>query len=66
MGFCYPSTPKKMAMTAGMFAAGAGLFAYGLHLWYVNVAPQRARIQARSEFVKQRFREKYGKETGRG
>lgn len=53
-------------MTAGMFAAGAGLFAYGLHLWYVNIAPQRARIQARNEFVKERLKQKYGKETGRG
>ncbi|PKI50512.1 hypothetical protein CRG98_029117 [Punica granatum] len=60
MTLCYPSTPKKLAMTVGFFFAGAGLFGYGLHLWYVNAAPQRARIQARSEFVKEKLRRKYG------
>ncbi|KAK6934535.1 hypothetical protein RJ641_034690 [Dillenia turbinata] len=60
---CYPSTPKKMAMTIGYFITGAALFAYGVHLSYVYVAPQRARIQARNDFVKEKLMKKYGKDT---
>ncbi|KAI5578122.1 hypothetical protein POPTR_008G011620v4 [Populus trichocarpa] len=62
MGLCFPSTPKKLAMTIGLFASGAALFALGLHKCYVNIAPQRARIEARNDFVRERLRKKYGKE----
>lgn len=58
---CYPSTPKKLLMTFGMFLGGASIFAAGVHLSYVNVAPQQARTKARNDFVKQRLKQKYGK-----
>ena len=48
-------------MTVGYFIAGAALFAVGLHLSYVNVAPQQARIKARNDFVRERLRKKSGK-----
>lgn len=41
--------------------ASAAIFAIGIHLSYVNVAPQQARTIARSEFVKERLIKKYGK-----
>ena len=53
--------PKKLAMTVGYFIAGAALFAVGMHLSYVNVAPQQARIKTCNDFVKERLRKKYGK-----
>lgn len=62
MGLCFPSTPKKLAMTIGLFASGAALFAIGLHQCYVNIAPQQARIKARNDFVRERLRKKSGKE----
>lgn len=58
---CFPSTPKKLAMTLACFLGGASIFAIGVHLSYVNVAPQQARTKARNEFVKERLRKKYGK-----
>lgn len=58
---CFPSTPKKLAATVAFFLVGGSLFAAGLHLSYVNAAPQQARIKARSDFVKERLRKKYGK-----
>ena len=58
---CFPSMPKKLAMTVGYFIAGAALFAVGMHLSYVNVAPQQARIKTCNDFVKERLRKKYGK-----
>ncbi|CAN8326042.1 unnamed protein product [Cochlearia groenlandica] len=61
MSFCYPSTPRKLAMTVACFASGAALFAIGIHLSYLNVAPQQARTKARNEFVKERLRQKQGK-----
>ncbi|PON43308.1 bric-a-brac protein [Trema orientale] len=61
MSMCFPSTPKKMATTLGCFLTGAALFAYGLHLSYVNIAPQQARIKARNDFVRERLRKKYDK-----
>ncbi|OMO83663.1 hypothetical protein CCACVL1_11295 [Corchorus capsularis] len=65
MVLCYPSTPKKLAMTVGCFVAGAGLFAVGMHLSYVYIAPQQARIKARNDFVKERLRKKYGYGQGK-
>ncbi|GKV43807.1 hypothetical protein SLEP1_g51060 [Rubroshorea leprosula] len=62
MVLCFPSTPKKLAMTVGCFLAGAGLFAIGTHFSYVNVAPQQARIKARNDFVKERLRKRHGKQ----
>lgn len=58
---CFPSMPKKLAMTVGYFIAGAALFAVGMHLSYVNVAPQQARIKTCNDFVTERLRKKYGK-----
>ncbi|OAY55183.1 hypothetical protein MANES_03G134300v8 [Manihot esculenta] len=58
MVLCYPSTPKKLAMTVGCFVAGTALFAIGSHLSYVYIAPQQARIKARNDFVKERLRKK--------
>ncbi|EPS68236.1 hypothetical protein M569_06538, partial [Genlisea aurea] len=53
---CFEATPRKMAVTAAVFLSGCGMFGYGLHLWYKNIAPQQARIQARNEFVRERLR----------
>lgn len=61
MVLCFPSTPRKLAMTVGCFLSGAALLAIGVHLSYVNIAPQRARTIARDNFVKERLRKKYGK-----
>ncbi|PRQ32041.1 hypothetical protein RchiOBHm_Chr5g0041991 [Rosa chinensis] len=61
MVVCYPSTPKKKALAVGFFISAAALFAYGVHLSYVNVAPQQARTKARNEFVRERLKQKYGK-----
>ncbi|CAF2150100.1 unnamed protein product, partial [Brassica rapa] len=61
MSFCYPSSPRKLAMTVAFFASGAALFAAGIHLSYLNVAPQQARTKARNDFVKERLRQKQGK-----
>ncbi|KAI8557524.1 hypothetical protein RHMOL_Rhmol04G0017300 [Rhododendron molle] len=58
---CFPSTPKKLAMTIACFLGGASLFGVGLHLSYVHVAPQQARIKARNDFVRERLRKKHGK-----
>jgi hypothetical protein len=60
MVMCFPSTPKKLAMTVACFVSGAALFAVGVHLSYVNIAPQQARTKARNDFVKDRLRKKYG------
>lgn len=61
MVVCFEATPKKLAATAALFLTGGALFGYGLHLWYVNAAPQQARIKARNDFVRERLRKKYGK-----
>lgn len=61
MVVCFEATPKKLAATAALFLAGGSLFAFGLYLSYVNVAPQQARIKARNDFVRERLRKKYGK-----
>ncbi|VVA38551.1 PREDICTED: transmembrane [Prunus dulcis] len=50
MVVCFPSTPKRLAMTIGCFISAAALFAFGAHISYVNVAPQQARTKARNEF----------------
>lgn len=60
MVLCFPSTPKKLAMTIAFFFSGAAIMAVGVHLSYVNVAPQRARTIARDNFVKETLRKKYG------
>lgn len=57
---CFPSTPKKLAMSVGCFVAGAVVFSVGLYISYVNVGPQQERIKARNEFVKDRLKKKYG------
>ena len=48
-------------MKVAFFASGAALFAVGMHLSYLNVAPQQARTKARNDFVKERLRQKQGK-----
>ncbi|RDX83824.1 hypothetical protein CR513_35208, partial [Mucuna pruriens] len=60
MGLCFPSTPKKLAMTVAFFLSGAAIFAVGVHLSYVNVAPQQARTKARDELVMETLKKKYG------
>ncbi|CAN6987691.1 unnamed protein product, partial [Brassica rapa subsp. trilocularis] len=52
---------KKTGYDGGVFASGAALFAAGIHLSYLNVAPQQARTKARNDFVKERLRQKQGK-----
>nr|GMC76514.1 bric-A-brac protein [Ipomoea batatas] len=61
MAFCSPSTPAKLAVTVASFLGSVAMFAYGVHLSYVNIAPQQARTKARNDFVKDRIRKKYGK-----
>nr|GLL22542.1 hypothetical protein DM860_011616 [Ipomoea trifida] len=61
MAFCSPSTPAKLAVTVVSFLGSVAMFAYGVHLSYVNIAPQQARTKARNDFVKDRIRKKYGK-----
>ncbi|KAJ1441299.1 hypothetical protein SESBI_01438 [Sesbania bispinosa] len=60
MVLCFPSTPKKLAMTIACFFSGAAILAVGVHLSYVNAAPQQARIKARNDFVLETLRKKYG------
>ena len=60
MVLCFPSTPQKLWMTVALFLGGSSLFGVGLHLSYVHVAPQQARIKARGDFVKDKLRKKYG------
>ncbi|KAL5057738.1 hypothetical protein RYX36_029342 [Vicia faba] len=57
---CFPSTPKKLAMTIAGSLSGAAVLALGMHLSYVNVEPQRARTMARDKFVLDTLRKKYG------
>jgi len=60
MVLCFPSTPKKLAMTIACFLSGAAIFAVGVHFSYTNVAPQQARTKARSELVMNTLKKKYG------
>lgn len=60
MVVCFPSTPKKLAMTIACFLCGGAVLAVGAHLSYVNVAPQRDRTLARDDFVRETLRKKYG------
>ncbi|KAK9673780.1 hypothetical protein RND81_12G189000 [Saponaria officinalis] len=60
MFMCYPSSPKKLAMTVGCFLFGVSLFAIGGHYAYKNIAPQQARTRARDQFVKDFLAKKYG------
>ncbi|KAH9624160.1 hypothetical protein KSS87_004299 [Heliosperma pusillum] len=60
MVMCYPSTPRKLAMTIGWFLGGAALFGIGVHYSYKNIAPQQARTKARNDFVKEFLAKKYG------
>ncbi|XP_050913127.1 uncharacterized protein LOC127127893 [Lathyrus oleraceus] len=57
---CFPSTPKKLAMTIACSLSGAVVLAVGMHLSYVNVEPQRARTMARDKLVLDTLRKKYG------
>ncbi|KAL5213391.1 hypothetical protein ABZP36_024238 [Zizania latifolia] len=61
MGWCSPSTPRQLLSTVSLFAFGAGLLAYGVHLSYVHIEPQRARTLARDQFVRDYLRRKYDK-----
>ncbi|CAA7399117.1 unnamed protein product [Spirodela intermedia] len=61
----FPPTGKQLAVTAGWFLTGLTLFGVGAHLSYVNIAPQQARTKARSDFVREYLRKKYGYEGGR-
>ncbi|KAF2946012.1 hypothetical protein DAI22_02g259900 [Oryza sativa Japonica Group] len=61
MGLCSPSTPRQLLSTVALFAFGAGLLAYGVHLSYAHVEPQRARTLARDQFVRDYLKRKYDK-----
>ncbi|OIW09484.1 hypothetical protein TanjilG_23767 [Lupinus angustifolius] len=60
MVVCFPSTPKKLAMTIACFLSGAAIIAVGVHLSYLNVEPQRARTLARDNFVRETLKKKHG------
>ncbi|KAG4935403.1 hypothetical protein AAZX31_18G081000 [Glycine max] len=60
MVLCFPSTPKKLAMTIAVSLSGASILAVGMHLSYVNVEPQRARTRDRDAFVMETLNKKYG------
>ncbi|KAK2387090.1 hypothetical protein P8452_25313 [Trifolium repens] len=60
MVVCFPSTPKKLAMSIACSLSGAVVLAVGGYLSYVNVEPQRARTMARDKFVLDTLRKKYG------
>ncbi|KAE9598516.1 hypothetical protein Lalb_Chr15g0081811 [Lupinus albus] len=60
MVVCFPSTPKKLAMTIACFLSSAAIIAVGAHLSYVNVEPQRARTLARDDFVRETLKKKHG------
>ncbi|KAK7288525.1 hypothetical protein RIF29_01986 [Crotalaria pallida] len=60
MVLCFPSTPKKLTMTIACFLSGAAVLAVGVHLSYVNVAPQRDRTLARDNLVRETLKKKYG------
>ncbi|GAA0153222.1 hypothetical protein LIER_37636 [Lithospermum erythrorhizon] len=64
MVLCYASTPRKLATKVACFLSGGVLFGYGLHLSYVNVAPQQARLKVRNDFVRDFLKKKYGYEPG--
>ncbi|XP_068662367.1 uncharacterized protein [Aristolochia californica] len=57
---CFPSTPKQAALTLCCFLTGVSLFVIGAHLSYANVAPQQARIKARSDLLREHLRKRYG------
>ncbi|KMZ64840.1 hypothetical protein ZOSMA_34G01200 [Zostera marina] len=61
----YPPTPKQMVTTALCFLTSAAIFSYGAHLSYANVAPQQARIKARSDLLREHLRRKYGYVNGK-
>lgn len=48
---CFPSTPKKSAMTIVCSIFGSIVFAVGAQLSYVNVEPQQARTMACDKLV---------------
>lgn len=54
--------PASFRGTILCFLSGAVLFGAGLHISYLNVAPQQARIKARNDFVRERLRKKYGRD----
>ncbi|KMZ59657.1 hypothetical protein ZOSMA_66G00770 [Zostera marina] len=60
MVFNFPHTRSQLAATLALFTTGAALFSYGAHLSFVNIEPQQNRVKARSDFVKDYLRRKYG------
>ncbi|XP_021892522.1 uncharacterized protein LOC110810610 [Carica papaya] len=54
--FSYPPTPKQLALSIGFFLTGASFFVAGAYLSLNNIAPQQARVKARSDYVKDRLR----------
>ncbi|KAL0014489.1 hypothetical protein SO802_001558 [Lithocarpus litseifolius] len=52
---------QEIVETVACFVSGAAFFAAGVHLSYVNIAPQQARTKARNDFAKERLRKKYRK-----
>ncbi|KAG6538665.1 hypothetical protein ZIOFF_003793 [Zingiber officinale] len=59
MNWC---STKWMATTLGCFAGGTALFVAGAYFSYVNIEPQRARILARDQLLKD-YLSAYGNDT---
>ncbi|XP_029125162.1 uncharacterized protein LOC109790201 [Cajanus cajan] len=55
----WPPTARQVAVSGGVFVAGASLFAVGAYFSFLNVAPQQERVKARREvlrnYIKKRF-----------
>lgn len=49
-------TRKQLALTLAGIATGTILMTAGAYLSLVNIAPQQARVKARSDYIKQRLR----------
>nr|DAD29868.1 TPA_asm: hypothetical protein HUJ06_031336 [Nelumbo nucifera] len=60
MVWCFPSTTTKLAMTIACFTAAASLFAAGVRLSFLSIAPQQARIKSRNDFIKDCLMNKHG------
>ncbi|KAG9138756.1 hypothetical protein Leryth_025344 [Lithospermum erythrorhizon] len=59
----HPSTPESWRQWR-LLSESIFFFGYGLHLSYVNVAPQQARLKVRNDFVRDFLKKKYGYEPG--
>lgn len=56
----YPATGRQMAASGAFFVVGVSLVGIGTYLSFVNIAPQQARMKARSEALKNYIRKRLG------